>query len=242
MSALRDFMFERVYLGAGGARASTRKIEHVVRALFDHYCEHPRRDPAARPRRDDLATRVTDYLAGMTDRFCIRRFEALTVPRAFPSATDGPLHRRLEGEGPRRGRHDRARLRPHRAAPRRASTRTSAAARSTRSAPAPSTCARRRSTTTASAARCRATRSTFVMETEGLDFVGALESLAERFGVTLEVADEDPQAAERRERRDRLHALLDRAAAYYARRGLWGRPRRRRRGSTWPGVGCRRRC
>jgi DNA primase len=60
----------------------------------------------------------------------------------------------------------------------------------------------------------------FVMETEGLDFVGALESLAERFGVTLEVADEDPMARARRERRERLHALLDRAAAYYA-RYLW---------------------
>lgn len=60
----------------------------------------------------------------------------------------------------------------------------------------------------------------FVMETEGLDFVGALESLAERFGVTLEVADEDPLARARRERRDRLHQLLDRAAGYYA-RVLW---------------------
>jgi len=60
----------------------------------------------------------------------------------------------------------------------------------------------------------------FVMETEGLDFVGAMESLAERFGVTLEVADEDPMARARRERRDRLHKLLDRAAAYYA-RYLW---------------------
>jgi DNA primase len=60
----------------------------------------------------------------------------------------------------------------------------------------------------------------FVMETEGLDFVGAMESLAERFGVTLEVADEDPIARARRERRDRLHKLLDRAAAYYA-RYLW---------------------
>jgi DNA primase len=60
----------------------------------------------------------------------------------------------------------------------------------------------------------------FVMETEGLDFVGAMESLADRFGVTLEVADEDPQARARRERRDRLHTLLDRAAAYYA-RYLW---------------------
>jgi DNA primase len=60
----------------------------------------------------------------------------------------------------------------------------------------------------------------FVMETEGLDFVGAMESLAERFGVQLEVADEDPLARARRERRERLHALLDRAAAYYA-RYLW---------------------
>ncbi len=60
----------------------------------------------------------------------------------------------------------------------------------------------------------------FVMETEGLDFVAAMESLAERFGVTLEVADEDPMAKARRERRERLHKLLDRAAAYYA-RCLW---------------------
>jgi len=58
------------------------------------------------------------------------------------------------------------------------------------------------------------------MQTEGLDFVGAMESLAERFGVTLEVADEDPAARARRERRDRLHLLLDRAAGYYS-RCLW---------------------
>lgn len=60
----------------------------------------------------------------------------------------------------------------------------------------------------------------FVMNTEGLDFRGALETLAERFGVTLEVEDEDPLAKARRERRDRLHDLLDRAAGYYA-RFLW---------------------
>jgi DNA primase len=60
----------------------------------------------------------------------------------------------------------------------------------------------------------------FVMETEGLDFKGALESLADRFGVTLEVEDEDPAAAARRQRRDRLHELLGRAAEFYA-RVLW---------------------
>jgi DNA primase len=61
---------------------------------------------------------------------------------------------------------------------------------------------------------------TFVMETEGLDFKTALESLADRFGVALETEDEDPEAASRRQRRERLYSLLGRAAAYYA-RYLW---------------------
>jgi DNA primase len=61
---------------------------------------------------------------------------------------------------------------------------------------------------------------TFVMETEGLDFAGALQTLADRFGVELETDAEDPRAAQRRERRERLHELLGRAAAYYA-RFLW---------------------
>ena len=60
----------------------------------------------------------------------------------------------------------------------------------------------------------------FVMETEGVDFSGALETLAQRFGVELQVEAEDPQAAARRERRDRLQTLVDRAAVYYA-RYLW---------------------
>jgi len=58
---------------------------------------------------------------------------------------------------------------------------------------------------------------TFAMETEGLDFPGALEQLAARYGVTLEVADDNPAAAARRERRNRLVAMLERAADYYTR-------------------------
>jgi DNA primase len=60
----------------------------------------------------------------------------------------------------------------------------------------------------------------FVMETEGLDFSGALQMLADRFGVELETEAEDPEAVSRRQRRERLESLLDRAAAYYA-RYLW---------------------
>ena len=61
---------------------------------------------------------------------------------------------------------------------------------------------------------------TFVMLTEGLDFKGALESLADRFGIKLETEDEAPEAAARRQRRERLYALLDRTATFYE-RFLW---------------------
>lgn len=61
---------------------------------------------------------------------------------------------------------------------------------------------------------------TFVQETEGLDFKGALELLAERSGVELEREQEDPREAQRRQRRERLLSLLARTAAFYE-RVLW---------------------
>jgi dGTPase len=86
MDALRDFMFERVYLGPA-VRAEHRRIASVVRRLFEHYVEYPQElpggagEPIAGER--ELAQRVTDYLAGMTDRYCIARFSELEVPQAF---------------------------------------------------------------------------------------------------------------------------------------------------------------
>jgi DNA primase len=61
---------------------------------------------------------------------------------------------------------------------------------------------------------------TFVQETEGVDFKGALELLADRFAVELELEEEDPKQAERRRRKERLLELLTRTAAYYE-RCLW---------------------
>jgi dGTPase len=81
MADLREFMFERVYMSPE-ARREHSKIEQVVRSLFDHYCAEPFQIPASIPA-GDTPRRVTDYLAGMTDRFCIRAFEELNVPTAF---------------------------------------------------------------------------------------------------------------------------------------------------------------
>jgi DNA primase len=56
----------------------------------------------------------------------------------------------------------------------------------------------------------------FVEQTEGLDFVDAVELLADRYGVQLEREDDDPEVERRRRRRARLHSLLDRAARFYS--------------------------
>jgi DNA primase len=61
---------------------------------------------------------------------------------------------------------------------------------------------------------------TFVRETEQLDFAGAIEWLAERYSVPLEYEEVSPQVDAQRRRRDRLHAVLDAAAAFYERH-LW---------------------
>src|SRR2546428_11289237 len=60
----------------------------------------------------------------------------------------------------------------------------------------------------------------FVRETQGLDFAGAIEWLAERFRVPLEYEDVSPEQAARRDRRQRLLQLLDQAASFYE-RALW---------------------
>jgi dGTPase len=79
MDQLRAFMFDRVYLGAA-ARREASKVERVIRALFDEYAARP----AALPPGDgDVAQRVTDYIAGMTDRYATRLFTELAVPSGF---------------------------------------------------------------------------------------------------------------------------------------------------------------
>ena len=79
MLRLRKFMFQRVYL-APDAQREIPRVERMLRALFDHLAESPPAspDPAA-----GEGQRVVDYLAGMTDRFAVRAFGALSVPQGF---------------------------------------------------------------------------------------------------------------------------------------------------------------
>ena len=78
MLRLRKFMFDRVYLGPQ-ARSEQDRVRRAMHGLFEHYLAHPAEIPSWDPGASDCQ-RVADYIAGMTDRFCIAKFTELTVP------------------------------------------------------------------------------------------------------------------------------------------------------------------
>jgi len=85
MARLRSFLFERVYKNPV-VKGEEAKAVDILKKLFAHYLSHP----------DDLPTEskpvwesegperaVCDYIAGMTDRFAVTRFEEIFVPKGW---------------------------------------------------------------------------------------------------------------------------------------------------------------
>ncbi len=94
MDELKDFMFERVYWKAASGNNDLRKAQHVIKALFTLYMENahlmPNGDGVSNLAIDDLALKVCDYVAGMTDRYAVSRFEYHFVPQSM-KASDANL-------------------------------------------------------------------------------------------------------------------------------------------------------
>ena len=84
MMELRAFLFTNVYFSER-AKAEEPKAYAVVQALFLHYLTEPDDLPATeRPAEPALLVQaIVDYVAGMTDRFAIREYERLFVPRKW---------------------------------------------------------------------------------------------------------------------------------------------------------------
>ena len=79
---LKEFLFQRVYLNTTRRADDSVGVHHVIGSLFQHYLEHPGDLPPASSDRpaDDPAVRVCDFVAGMTDRYAVSRFEAIFIP------------------------------------------------------------------------------------------------------------------------------------------------------------------
>lgn len=78
MLRLRKFMFDNVYLGPE-ARSEHERVQLTLTTLIDHYLADPDEMPPGREG-DPPLQRITDYVAGMTDRFCIATFRRLALP------------------------------------------------------------------------------------------------------------------------------------------------------------------
>jgi dGTPase len=83
MLELRGFMFEQVYLRADVEPQRIRARE-IVRSLVEYYVVHPSEIPDTY-RHDDADTliQVIDFVAGMTDRYAIGRYDELFRPQLF---------------------------------------------------------------------------------------------------------------------------------------------------------------
>ena len=84
MMELRAFLFANVYT-APPVMAEVEKATHLIADLFDYYAAHIEEVPAdyrAISEGDDLRA-VTDYIAGMTDRYATSTYQRLFIPHAL---------------------------------------------------------------------------------------------------------------------------------------------------------------
>jgi dGTPase len=85
--ALRGFMYERVYENPV-VHGELVKAEKILMELWEHFHAHEdefraRYWPRGVPPGEPLWRGVADFLAGMTDRYAVRLYEDLFVPRPW---------------------------------------------------------------------------------------------------------------------------------------------------------------
>jgi dGTPase len=84
LDTLRDFLFQTVYIGSE-AKKEDAKAKLVIKELYFYYLNHSEEMPEEyQPdSEEELAVRVCDYVAGMTDRYALKKFEELFLPKPW---------------------------------------------------------------------------------------------------------------------------------------------------------------
>ena len=78
---LREFMFDRVYMNPF-VRAEEQRAHNIISELYYHFLKHPDAMPTDYVKGDPHQD-VCDYIAGMTDTYCVHKFNELFVPKSF---------------------------------------------------------------------------------------------------------------------------------------------------------------
>ena len=94
VTKLREWMFEHVYLDPI-TKAEERKARNIVQSLFEYYTEKLQ----AYCDKEDIPQLVTDYISGMSDKYAIRRYLDLFIPKPLAEqSNDDALFRKLQDE------------------------------------------------------------------------------------------------------------------------------------------------
>lgn len=83
MMGLRAFMFDRVYCNQA-AKNEEKKARKLLAALFEYYNKNPDDLPEEYRKlaeQEGTETAVCDYIAGMTDRYAVMKFQELFQPK-----------------------------------------------------------------------------------------------------------------------------------------------------------------
>ncbi len=84
-SDLHAFLFDAVYKNPVAKGEESKGID-IVKYLYDYYISDLKRLPDYYVRQlenEDEKTVVCDYISGMTDRFAVRVFEDITIPKSW---------------------------------------------------------------------------------------------------------------------------------------------------------------
>jgi len=78
MDHLRNFLFKKVYLDSI-AKTEEKKTKKLLKDLFYYYLDHPKKLPGYK-KGVALKRQVCDFIAGMTDRYAIAKYNELFIP------------------------------------------------------------------------------------------------------------------------------------------------------------------
>ncbi len=85
MQSLRAFMFERVYKNPK-AKGEEAKAREILKRLYEFYIRHPEKlPPDFQPQLsfDGMERTVCDYIAGMSDKYAMYKYDELFIPTAW---------------------------------------------------------------------------------------------------------------------------------------------------------------
>lgn len=86
-NALREFLFQHVYTNSR-AKHDDSKVVKMIEMLYTHCMAHPEQMPDEllrinQQQQEPVERAVVDYIAGMTDRYAVKAFNELFVPRTW---------------------------------------------------------------------------------------------------------------------------------------------------------------